>query len=195
VLATLACFGCRREDARRVDTEATEESLEELMAEPNKLIPSHRDAPLPDSRVIVELPPSIAFPSSEAPLVHPDGAYSVRGLREHVEQQLAAGKAPEQSIRVRAWVVSIHPPGPGCPKALSCLPSHVFVADAPELVGARLSLLVALPRHEYWWEEPPAIPFVVGQEVELEGKVVRRSDSGLRDERGLLQLGGPTPED
>lgn len=131
----------------------------------------------------VSLPPVPNLNPPQVPLIHPDGAYSVRGILGADRKQLI------QAIKVRGFVAAITP----CALTeTKCKPApHLYLCDQADGLGRRL--LVGGER------DLDARGLKVGAEATLDGRLTTLSPDGVYfAPAGLLLLlplppAGPSP--
>jgi hypothetical protein len=203
VLALLLGTSCAREP----------EQAEPERAEPAKPERAKPESPKPEPEVETPAPPkplpTPELPAApEVPLTYDDGAFSVRGLREDFDAQIANYDAqinapgwrpdlepiPDKEILVRAWVVSVYTPPPGC--GIDCPQAHVRVADGPTVEDRGLQLLVGAiafgmtEDEEKIWADEPKVVLEVGKQYLFKGIFKRMTSMGFEDPRGVLEFIG-----
>lgn len=153
--------------------------------------------PPPDEppKLKVLLPPKPSFPAGAIPAKHPDGVWSVIGIREDLDPRVAEGDKGVE-IELRAYVQEIYVP-PECPEGEVCPPGkqpHVWVTDAADQKGKRLAMMVVnyafqIPEWDAKrWEDEPMVILEKGKQYTFKGTIRQFSDTGFADERGLLQF-------
>ena len=143
----------------------------------------------------VMLPPKPTYPADAIPNVHPDGSWSVAGVRSELDKHVEDGDKGAE-ITLTAYVQEIYVP-PECPEGEACPPpkqAHVWVADSPDHKGKRLAMVVVnyvFPVPEWdakRWKDQPEVVLEKGTQYLFKGKVRRFSDTGFADRRGLLEF-------
>jgi hypothetical protein len=157
---------------------------------------------LPD--VSVSLPNVPTLPPPPHPVQHPDGSYSVYGLRRRQAVTL------NSDVQVTGYIVQIYA-APECPPGRTCPPAaapHMWIADTrDETDDSRRLMVVGYAENQAQIDEamelarrgryrPPdpetgllPIPtdFFVGNKVRVHGRFTRISGSGFNVSQGLLE--------
>lgn len=143
----------------------------------------------------VNLPPAPDFEEGKMDEKHPDGAYSIYGLRENLDARLEEGAA-QAEIEVKGYVQEIYVP-PECPEGEFCAPGkqpHVWITDKPDQQGKKRAMMVVAYRFAIaeWdaerWEGQPEVILEKGQQYTFKGKFVRFSSTGFAHDSGLLEF-------
>ena len=177
------------------ETVEPEAKVEPKPPEPEaKVEPKVKTPPeLPGASIV--LPDKPSFPKSTAPERYDDGAWSVAGLRENLEDNVAKGDAGEE-IELRATVLELYVPPP-CPPDGACPPAkqpHAWVVDDPADKGKRRAAMVVnyafvIPEWDAKrWKGEPMVILEVGREYTFKGKFRQFSDTGFASDRGLLEF-------
>lgn len=154
------------------------------------------DAPrTPSSGLQVQLPPSPNFDDADVAKRYDDGAFSIRGLRDDVDGNVADGDAGKEVV-VRAWVQEVYVP-PKCPSGAACPPPkqpHIWVTDREGERGKKRAMLVvnyrfAIPEWDAKrWKGQPTVELEAGKRYTFKGKFRRFSDTGFAFAGGLLEF-------
>jgi hypothetical protein len=134
----------------------------------------------PMPKIKVDLPPSPEFKQSDVPEKHPDGTWSVHGLRRKLEKNL------EQDVEVKGYLVAAYvcpPERANCKKGQVCKPCdqpHFFVGDKKDTKKERSMLVANYPIKP----KPPKLP-EIGTELVVKGKF-KREAGGFAASDGLL---------
>ncbi len=145
--------------------------------------------------VQVNLPPSPDFQEGKAPEKWEDGSYSIWGLRQNVDENLAAGNNGE-IIQLKGWVMEVYVP-PECPEGEFCPPGkqpHVWITDHEGGKGKKRAMMVVNYRFQIpeWdadrWKGAPEVVLEVGKQYTFKGKFVRFSSTGFAHDQGLLEF-------
>lgn len=143
----------------------------------------------------VVLPTAPKLPNAGAGARYDDGAWTIAGIRDELDEQVRKGDAGEE-ITLRGWVSQIYMP-PSCPEGQVCPPAkqpHLWLTDFEGERGLRRALLVVnyaftIPEWEAsLWKDAPQVVLEVGRQYTLRGKVRRFSDSGFAHSDGLLEF-------
>ena len=157
-------------------------------------IDPYEPAPRANSDAAV-LPAAPVFPTAKAPEQYEDGAYSIHGLREQIDERVAEGQRGEE-VMVRAWVQAVYEP-PECPHSRTCAPPkqpHVWVTDDRDDKGKARAMLVVnykfqIPEaDEPKWSGDPEVELEKGKQYTFKGKFKRFSDTGFAHDKGLLEF-------
>ncbi len=144
-------------------------------------------------RVVLPPAPTLDFPPM--PDKHPDGHWSVDGLRRNRTAQLKAGEAGTE-ITVKGWVQDIYIP-PECPAGEVCPPGkqpHLWIVDGPDVKGAKRAMMVVnyaflIPEWDAKrWEDAPEVTFERGKPYVIKGRFKKFSDTGFAHQDGLLEF-------
>jgi hypothetical protein len=128
----------------------------------------------------VDLPPQPAWNASNIPEKYPDGKWSVRGLRRHMQQNL------NKELEVKGVLVDIYqcpPEQAKCPKGKVCKPCdqpHYYVGDSKDTKKERALVVCNYPVKP----KPPVLP-AVGTEVVVGGTFTREA-GGFAASDGLM---------
>lgn len=156
----------------------------------------------PPPAVKVELPPPPNFDEAKVDEQYQDGAYSIYGLRKHLDERVKEGDAGKE-ITVRGYVQEIYVP-PECPEGEICPPGkqpHFWIVDKPEEKGKKRAMMVVNYQFKIpeWdakrWKDQPVVVVEVGKRYTIKGKFRRFSDTGFADDRGLLEFVAYKPLD
>jgi hypothetical protein len=128
----------------------------------------------------VDLPPVPSWAASDIPEKHPDGAYTIRGLRK--QRATTLGK----DVKVRAYLLEVYQ-CPVCPKGQTCKlceQPHFFLGDKPDTKKEKALMVVdyLLPK-----QKPPIL--TVGKQYDVEGTFNINSPTGFGSSDGLLVFG------
>lgn len=149
------------------------------------------------------LPPVPHIPPPKHPIQYDDGTYSIRGLRNRMDEIIG------NEVRVKGYIAKIYQP-PECPEGRTCPPPrmpHLWLADEPQetnpkkllrVVGyaqnqkeideAREAALKGKKPPELEPGRPPIVwDWQLGHQYIITGKFVYRSGSGFADMYGLLE--------
>jgi hypothetical protein len=141
------------------------------------------------------LPPPVGYIDDEVPMRHDNGAWSIRGLREHLDANLGHGESGHD-IEILAWVQEIYV-APSCPATRRCPPPerpHLWVTDVQGDEGKRNALLVmnyafAIPEwDEARWKGQPSVVMERGKRYRIRGRFRRASDTGVVHDRGYFEF-------
>lgn len=122
-----------------------------------------------------QLPESPDLDPVQAPPIHPDGAYSVRGL------MAADRKSLPKEVAVRGYIAAMTTCPPEQP---ACKPApHMYLSDQADRLGRRV--LVGGERHL------EARGFAIGQLVTVRGHFATSSDDGVYFAPGGLLVLSP----
>jgi hypothetical protein len=130
---------------------------------------------LPPIKVDLPSPPS--FAASDVPLKHPDGAYSVRGLRKGKAELLS------KEVKVKGFLLEVYQ-CPVCPKGQTCKlcdQPHFFLGDKPDMKKEKALMVVDYLAPK---QKPPAL--TVGKEYDIDGSFSINSPTGFGSSDGLL---------
>jgi hypothetical protein len=145
--------------------------------------------------VQVNLPPTPNFEEDKAPEKWEDGAYSIFGLRQNIDENLAQGNAGT-IINLKGWVMEVYVP-PVCPEGEFCPPGkqpHVWITDHQNQQGKKRAMMVVNYRFQIpeWdaerWKGQPDVVLEVGKQYSFRGKFVRFSSTGFAHDQGLLEF-------
>jgi hypothetical protein len=145
--------------------------------------------------VQVNLPPSPNFDEDKAPEKWDDGSTSIFGLRQNVDENLAAGNSGT-IVQVKGWVQEVYVP-PECPEGQFCPPGkqpHVWITDHEGQQGKKRAMMVVNYRFQVpeWdadrWKGAPEVVLEVGKQYTFKGKFVRFSSTGFAHDQGLLEF-------
>jgi hypothetical protein len=145
--------------------------------------------------VQVNLPPSPNFEEDKAPEKWDDGSYSIYGLRQNMDANLAAGKGGTK-IGIKGWVQEVYLP-PVCPEGEFCPPGkqpHVWITDYAEQKGKKRAMMVVnyafqIPEWDAErWEGAPLVTLEVGKQYSFKGAFVRFSSTGFAHDQGVLEF-------
>jgi len=168
----------------------------------SKLIKPVQTPPAEPSKIEVKLPAAPTYPTASAPEKHPDGAYSVRGLRVDRDARIDEGEAGTE-ITVRGYVAKIYVP-PTCPAGDVCPPAkqpHLWITDQPDERGLKRALMVVNYRFSIpeWdaerWRGEPDVVLEQGKRYTFKGRFKRFSDTGFAHQDGLLEFVAYRPLD
>jgi hypothetical protein len=128
----------------------------------------------------VDLPPQPSWAASNIPEKHPDGKWSVRGLRKKMKQTL------DQDVEVKGVLIDVYqcpPEQQKCPKGKVCKPCeqpHFYIADTKETKKERALVVcnfLVKPK-------PPTLP-AVGTELVITGTFTKEA-GGFAASDGVL---------
>lgn len=148
-----------------------------------------------EAAVKVELPPPPNFDEGKVDEKYGDGAWSVYGLRKHLDDNIKAGEAGTE-IEVVGYVQEIYA-APECPEGEACPPGkqpHVWITDRAEESGKKRAMMVVsyaftIPEYDVKrWKDVPNVVLNKGQKYTFKGRFKRFSDTGFADDRGLLEF-------
>jgi hypothetical protein len=128
----------------------------------------------------VDLPPQPSWASSNIPEKHPDGKWSVRGLRRKMKATIG------QEVEVKGVIVDVYqcpPEQAKCPKGKVCKPCdqpHYYLGDTKETKKERALVICNYPVKP----KPPVLP-PVGTEVVVGGTFTREA-GGFAASDGLI---------
>ncbi len=146
------------------------------------------------SSIKVELPPSPNFDEGKVDEKYPDGAWSIYGLRQDIDENIKAGEAGTE-IELRGYVQEIYEP-PECEEE-PCPPGkqpHLWLTDKPDSGGKKRAMMVVsyaftIPEYDAKrWKDVPNVILKKGQQYTFKGRFKRFSDQGFADDRGLLEF-------
>jgi hypothetical protein len=147
-----------------------------------------------ESAVKVELPPTPNFEEGKVDEKYPDGAWSIYGLRQELDENIKAGEAG-QEIEVRGYIQEIYEP-PECEEE-PCPPGkqpHVWITDHEGQEGKKRAMMVVsysftIPEWDAKrWKDVPNVVLNKGKQYTFKGRFKRFSDQGFADDRGLLEF-------
>jgi hypothetical protein len=130
----------------------------------------------------VDLPPPPSFAASDVPPKHPDGAYTVRGLRNIKTRAELLNK----EVKVRAYLLEVYQ-CPVCPKGQTCKlcdQPHFFIGDKPDTKKEKALMVVDYLSPK---QKPPIL--TVGKPYDIEGTFSINSPTGFGSSDGLLVFG------
>jgi hypothetical protein len=179
------------------EASAPEASVPEASAAvPELLVPLGEPVPAGNvASAIDSLPPPPDLTAPVVPDHHPDGAWSIAGLRKDPDARFAEGERGEDII-VRAYVQEIYAPPP-CPEAATCAPvkqPHLWAADTIDSRGHKRAMLVigyafSIPEWDAEaWKDAKPVVLEVGKQYTFKGKFRQFSDTGFSHEAGLLEF-------
>lgn len=134
--------------------------------------------PLPPIKV--DLPPSPPFTPITTPLKHPDGSYSVFGLRKDIEKLIG------QKINLTGFMREVYK-CPECPKdqqCKACQQPHYWLTDEKDGKIEKAMMVVDYPTKKPYVEVPPE--FTVGNKYKVKGTFQRSTLSGFNASDGLV---------
>jgi len=125
----------------------------------------------------VDLPPPPSFAASDIPLKHPDGVFTIRGLRKGRAENLG------KDVKVRGFLLEVYQ-CPVCPKGQTCKlcdQPHFFLGDKADTRKEKALMVVdyLMPK-----QKPPAL--TVGKEYDIDGTFNINSPTGFGSSEGLL---------
>jgi len=125
----------------------------------------------------VDLPPAPNFAASDVPVKHPDGFYTVHGLRKTRAETLG------KDVKVRGFLLEVYQ-CPVCPKGQTCKlcdQPHFFLGDKADTKKEKALMVVdyLMPK-----QKPPAL--TVGKAYDIEGTFQINSPTGFGSSDGLL---------
>jgi hypothetical protein len=125
----------------------------------------------------VDLPPAPNFAASDVPVKHPDGFYTVHGLRKTRTETLG------KDVKVRGFLLEVYQ-CPVCPKGQTCKlcdQPHFFLGDKADTKKEKALMVVdyLMPK-----QKPPAL--TVGKAYDIEGTFQINSPTGFGSSDGLL---------
>lgn len=128
----------------------------------------------------VDLPPAPSWAASDIPEKHPDGVYTIRGVRK--QRATTLGK----DVKVRAYLLEVYQ-CPVCPKGQTCKlceQPHFFLGDKPDTKKEKALMVVdyLLPK-----QKPPVL--TVGKQYDIDGTFNINSPTGFGSSDGLLVFG------
>jgi hypothetical protein len=141
----------------------------------------------------VELPAAPNFDEDKAPEKWEDGAYSIYGLRQEMDERIKEGESGTE-VLVKGFVQEVYEPPP-CPEGQLCAPGkqpHFWITDKPDQQGKKRALMVVsykfnIPEWEMVdWEGVPQVLVEEGKSYLIKGRFVRFSDTGFADITGGL---------
>lgn len=208
--------GCDRSDGQTPASEPTSEAASsaqpspaakreaetveaKTVEPPATAIPPKADPPKPPEPdlpgMAITLPTKPTFPKSSAPTRYPDGAWSIHGLRQDLDKNIADGNAGTEVV-MRATVQEVYVP-PTCPSSGTCPPPkqpHVWVVDDAAERGKRRAMLVVNYAFQIpmWdakrWASEPEIVLEVGKEYRFKGLFKQFSDTGFAAHNGVFEF-------
>lgn len=125
----------------------------------------------------VNLPPPPSFAASDIPEKHPDGSYTIHGLRKKRQETL------NKDVKVKAFLLEVYQ-CPKCPKGQTCKlcdQPHFFLGDKPDTKKEKALMVVDYLSPK---QKPPVL--TVGKEYEIEGTFAINSPTGFGASEGLL---------
>lgn len=134
----------------------------------------------PMPKIKVDLPPPPEFKQSDVPEKHPDGTWSVFGIRRKIDRNL------NNEVEVKGFLLELYvcpPDRAKCPKGKTCKPCeqpHFFLADKKGGKKEKAILVANYPIKP----KPPKMP-EAGAELVVKGKFVRNA-GGFAASDGLL---------
>ncbi len=158
-------------------------------------IPDDEEVPSGTPPPAPELPPPPRYDEDEVPERYDDGAWSIRGLRAHVDERVREGEQ-DTSVELWGWVQEIYV-APPCPSGAKCPPPqlpHLWVTDTQRELGKKRALLVvgyefAIPEFQAkLWKGVPGIVMEKDRRYRLRGRFKRFSDTGFAHDAGLFEL-------
>jgi hypothetical protein len=140
----------------------------------------------------VDLPPPPSFAASDIPEKHPDGAYTIRGLRHNKMKTCDTVKPntpppPEcllgKDVKVRAYLLEVYQ-CPVCPKGQTCKlcdQPHFFLGDKADTKKEKALMVVDYLGQK---QKPPVL--TVGKQYDIDGSFNINSPTGFGSSDGLL---------
>lgn len=186
----------------KADAKTDEPPAPPPLPEPKLIEPMGEPKGESAAKIQVQLPPSPDFDESQVPDRHPDGSWSIAGIRADLDTRVAEGDAGKE-ITIKAYVAKIYVP-PECPEGEACPPPkqpHVWIADDDREGGLKRAMMLVnyrftIPEWEAKaWKAAPDVVLMLGKQYTFKGKVRTFSDTGFAHADGLVEFVAYKPLD